>query len=162
SFIPQHMSFAGAPPSQPSPATSMWSSSTIVSVAACMCLSFFGSRLEPPANWKRILVGWRFRVGLHARLVAQHAVMGHDKIRAVGEEVARAVPNATVGPTANGNQGQDLAYTSSSHPVTRVTSKPDRKPASVAWRREVTLVRAPKNAATKLSAIATAMAAKNS
>src|SRR5262249_51053535 len=80
--------------------------------------------------------------------------------------VARAVPNAAVGPIANANQSQglaeDSAYTCSSHPVTRVTSKPDRKPASVAWRREVTLVRAPKNAATKLSAIATAMAAKNS
>ena len=54
SFIPQHMSFAGAPPSQATPATSKWSSSTRVSVAACMCLSFFGSRLEPPANWKEI------------------------------------------------------------------------------------------------------------
>src|SRR5262245_46945510 len=35
SFIPQHMSFAGAPPCQPTPATSMWSSSTRVSVAEC-------------------------------------------------------------------------------------------------------------------------------
>jgi hypothetical protein len=26
------------------------------------------------------LVGWRFQVGFHARLVAQHAVMGHDQV----------------------------------------------------------------------------------
>jgi hypothetical protein len=54
SFKPQHISLAGAPPSQPTPATSMWLSSTMVSVAACMCLSVFGSKLEPPANWKEI------------------------------------------------------------------------------------------------------------
>ena len=50
SFVPQHMSFAGVPFSQPVPFTSMWSSSTKVSVASCMCLSLFGSRLPPPAN----------------------------------------------------------------------------------------------------------------
>ncbi len=54
SFMPQHMSFAGAPPSQATPAISKWSASTRVSVAACMCLSFFGSKLAPPANSKRI------------------------------------------------------------------------------------------------------------
>src|SRR5262249_6959357 len=50
SFRPQHMSLAGAPFSQPTPLISRWSSSTMVSVASCMCLSFLGSRLAPPAK----------------------------------------------------------------------------------------------------------------
>jgi hypothetical protein len=40
------MSLAGAPPCQLTPATSMWLSSTMVSVAECLCLSFVGSELN--------------------------------------------------------------------------------------------------------------------
>jgi hypothetical protein len=37
------MSLAGTPLCQPTPATSMWLSSTMVCVAECMCLSFVAS-----------------------------------------------------------------------------------------------------------------------
>ena len=50
SFIPQHISFAGAPFSQAVALVSMWSSSMMVRVASCMCLSLLGSRLPPPLN----------------------------------------------------------------------------------------------------------------
>ncbi len=55
SFIcPQWLS-DGLPSTHATPATSMWSSSTNVSVDSCMCMSFAGSKLVPPAKAKRIL-----------------------------------------------------------------------------------------------------------
>ena len=53
------------------------------SVAPCMCLSFFGSRLPPPSNSKTI-GSPEHCGGLHPRLVTQHAVMRHHQVRPVG------------------------------------------------------------------------------